>query len=79
MATPYRVTAGVAEATLSVRFKEEIVNVEGQDFYLKITPEVKVGKFKIRNFDRAAFEAGIVQFLARNPKTKVKSTMKVSL
>lgn len=70
---------GVAEGTISIRFKEEIVDDGKSNLYLKVTPDIKIGRFKMKSFNRAAFEQSMVQFLKRNPKTSVKSTMKVSL
>lgn len=74
-----KIEVGVAEATLSIRFREEIVDDGERNFYVKLTPEVKVGQPKLKNFDRKKLEKGIVEYFNKDPNTRIKSRIKVKL
>lgn len=73
------INLGVAEVKISTTFKEEIVVVKEQDFYLKVTPDIKVSPAKLTEFNRDAFKVGVAQFVKRNANLVKAGHIKVKL
>lgn len=72
------INLGVAEVKISTTFKEEIV-FDDDNFYLKVTPDIKVSPAKLTEFNRDAFKVGVTQFVKRNANLVKAGHIKVKL